>query len=248
MADEASSTRTTGLVRGRRWHWWRPRNLDWWVGAVLVPGALCFLLAPIEPIADAVGLRTDLWTFFVGSVFFTTSGILQLTGAIREREPSKRRADLWSAAIQLTGMVFFNISTYAATLTDRSVIDELHIVWKPDFWGSVCFLASAIIASFAVGAVHWPPHTRTRWTATVNLFGCIFFMISALAAYILPSGELLRVETANRFTSFGAACFLICAIRAMADADLSVGITPGRIERRRERAAERSTGPGPQPA
>ena len=64
-------------------------------------------------------------------------------------------------------------------------------------------------------------------------------VISALAAYILPSGEVLRVTTADRFTSFGAACFLICAIRAMADADLAVGIIPGRIERRTEREVER---------
>ena len=72
-----------------------------------------------------------------------------------------------------------------------------------------------------------------------------------------PSGEALRVETANRFTSFGAACFLICAIRAMADADLEAGFTPGRIERQRERRGERAaaqrehrqpTGSDPQPA
>jgi hypothetical protein len=249
----ATTQAVVGRVRGRGWHWWRPRNLDWWVGAVLVPGALCFLLAPIDPIAEAVGLRTDLWAFFVGSAFFTTSGILQLTGAIREQEPSERRADLWSAAIQLTGMFLFNISTFAATLTDRSVADQVHIVWKPDLWGSVCFLVSAVIGSFAVGAIHWPPHTRQRWTSTVNLFGCIFFMVSALAAYILPSGEVLRATTANRFTSFGAACFLICAVRAMADADLEVGFTPGRIQRQRERQAEQAAraetaGSDPQPA
>jgi hypothetical protein len=231
----ATTPVTVGRIRGRGWHWWRPRDLDWWVGAVLVPGALCFLLAPIQPIAEAVGLRTDLWAFFVGSVFFTSSGILQLTGAIREQQPSHRRADLWSAGIQLAGMLFFNVSTYAATLTDRSTVDELRLVWSPDLLGSVCFLVSAVIGSLAVGAIHWPPHTRNRWTATVNLFGCIFFMVSAVAAYILPSGEVLRVTTANRFTTFGAACFLICAVRAMADADLDVGITPKRIEKERAR-------------
>jgi hypothetical protein len=221
------------------------------VGAVLVPGALCFLLAPIDAVADAIGLRADYWTFFAGSLFFTASGTLQLTGAIREDAPSARRADLWSSGIQLAGMLLFNVSTYAATLTGRSAIDERHIVWRPDLFGSIAFLVSATIASFAVGAVNWPPHSRTRWTATVNLFGCIFFMVSAVAAFVLPSGEVLRVQTANRFTSFGAACFLICAIRAMADADLEVGITPKRIEReqareqRVEHLVERHSDPPP---
>lgn len=217
-------------MRGRRWHLWRPRNLAWWVGAVLVPGALCFLLAPLDPIADAIGLRADYWTFFVGSVLFTTSGSLQLAGAIREQSPTKRRADLWASGIQLFGMLLFNISTYAATLTGRSAIDERHIVWRPDMGGSIAFLVSALIASAAVGAIRWPHHSRTRWTATVNLAGCVFFLVSAIAAYVLPSGELLRAQTADRFTSLGALCFLICAVRAMADADLEVGITPRRLE------------------
>lgn len=244
----------TGWVRGRRWHWWRPRNLSWWVGAVLVPGALCFLLAPIEPIAGWVGLRTDLWAFFVGSVFFTCSGTLQVVGAIRERMPSDRRADLWAAGIQLVGMVAFNVSTYAATLTDRTVVSQQHLVWRPDLVGSICFLVAALIASAAVGAVRWPLHTRQRWTATVNLLGCAFFMVSAVAAYILPSGEVLRVTTANRFTSLGAACFLVCAIRAMADADLEVGIIPKRLAKEQAREEwledhlERRTEPGPPPA
>lgn len=230
-----------------RWRGFRPRHLDWWVGAVISPGALCFLLAPIEPIADALGETADAWAFFIGSVFFTASGTLQTIGAVREKAPSPRRLDLWSSGIQLLGMFMFNLSTFAATQSSDLTSDQAaRLVWQPDWRGSVCFLVSAVIASVAVGATHWPPHSRNRWTATINLFGCIFFLVSAIAAYTLPDGEMLRVVTANRFTSLGAACFLICAVAAMADADLAVGITPRRIElqerRRRERAAKEQQG------
>jgi hypothetical protein len=242
----------------RHWRAFRPRHLDWWVGAVISPGALCFLLAPIEPIADALGETADVWAFFVGSVFFTASGTLQTIGAAREQEPSPRRLDLWSSGVQLLGMLMFNLSTFAATRTDLSGDQVERLVWQPDMRGSICFLVAAVIACLAVGQIHWPPHSRTRWTATINLLGCIFFLVSAIAAYVLPDGELLRAVTANRFTSFGAACFLICAVRAMADADLEVGITPKRIEmqeqhrqqqehRQRERDLEGHTPAGPPP-
>lgn len=207
---------------------------------MLVPGALCFLLGPIGPIARALGPRTDVWVFFVGSLFFTASGTLQLTGALREQERTPWRPDLWSAGIQLFGMVLFNVSTIAATFTGLDTIQERQIVWKPDLFGSIAFLLAAMIASWAAGAIHWPPHSRNRWTATVNLFGCIAFMVSAGAAYVLSDGDLLREQTANRFTSIGALGFLICAVRAMADADVAVGITPSRLarEERRERWLE----------
>jgi len=227
------------MTRHRRWHVLRPRHLDWWVGAVLTPGALCFLLAPIPWVAERVGDRTDIWAFFVGSVFFTTSGTLQMVGAIREKRTPAYRLDLWSSAIQLTGMLMFNLSTFAATSTTLDASSEERLVWVPDWRGSVCFLLSAIIACVAVGDISWPPQGRRRWTATVNLLGCVFFFVSAVAAFVLPDGEPIRAEAANRFTSLGAACFLICAVRAMADADLEVGITPKRIERQRERAARR---------
>jgi hypothetical protein len=180
-----------------------------------------------------------VWAFFVGSVFFTTSGSLQLAGALRETDTPPNRLDIWSAGVQLAGMLMFNISTFAATSTTLDLSGEERLVWLPDWRGSVCFFISAVIACVAVGDLRWPPHGRQRWTATVNLLGCIFFLVSAIAAYVLPDGELLRVETANRFTSLGAACFLTCAVRAMADADLEVGITPKRIELERERAERR---------
>ena len=51
------------------------------------------------------------------------------------------------------------------------------------------------------------------WQPTVNLLGCIFFGISAIAGYAVPStGSMLDLAAANWNTSLGAACFLACAV------------------------------------
>jgi len=46
-----------------------------------------------------------------------------------------------------------------------------------------------------------------------NLLGCIFFGVSAVAGYVVPStGSMLDQAAANWNTSLGAACFLACAL------------------------------------
>jgi hypothetical protein len=51
------------------------------------------------------------------------------------------------------------------------------------------------------------------WQPAVNLLGCIFFGISAVAGYLVPStGSLIDQAAANWNTSLGAACFLACAL------------------------------------
>ena len=49
--------------------------------------------------------------------------------------------------------------------------------------------------------------------ARVNLLGCIFFGVSAVAGYVVPSsGSIVDLAAANWNTSLGAACFLACAL------------------------------------
>ncbi len=49
-----------------------------------------------------------------------------------------------------------------------------------------------------------------------NLLGCIFFGISAIAGYLVPStGSLLNLAAANFNTALGAACFLACALATL---------------------------------
>ena len=51
------------------------------------------------------------------------------------------------------------------------------------------------------------------WQPAVNLLGCIFFGISAIAGYLVPStGSILNQAAANWNTALGAVCFLACAV------------------------------------
>ena len=57
-------------------------------------------------------------------------------------------------------------------------------------------------------------HGRRGWRhPAINLVGCIFFGISAIAAYLVPStGSVINLAAANWNTALGAACFLTCAV------------------------------------
>ena len=177
-------------------------------------GSTCFVLGPLPGYLDLVGPEADAITFFVGSIFFTTGGALQTALA-------KGRAELWAAAIQSAGTLFFNASTFRAL---SETIDSPHydkLVWRPDAFGSICFLVSGLIA-YRASARHglWPSRGAPGWwMPAVNLIGCIFFGISAVAGYVVPStGSMIDLAAANWNTCLGAACFLACAIGTLLQA------------------------------
>ena len=81
--------------------------------------------------------------------------------------------------------------------------------------GSICFLVSGAIAYRASRRHGWLPVRGGAgwWQPAVNLLGCVFFGISAVAGYVVPStGSMLDQAAANWNTSLGAACFLACAL------------------------------------
>ena len=89
------------------------------------------------------------------------------------------------------------------------------LVWRPDWRGSICFLVSGAIAYHASPRHGWLPARGAPgwWQPAINLLGCIFFGISAIAGYVLPStGSVLDLAAANWNTALGAACFLACAV------------------------------------
>jgi hypothetical protein len=166
-------------------------------------GSACFLVGPFPGYEQLVGARAVAVTFFVGSVFFTVGGALQSAQAFPGRHAD--RAAWRAAAIQSAGTMCFNVSTFRAL--DITVQDSgyTHLVWRPDAFGSVCFLVSGVIAYRAAVRRWWPP--------AVNLLGCVLFGISAVAGYVVPSsGSVLDLAAANWSTSLGAACFLACAV------------------------------------
>lgn len=168
-------------------------------------GSTCFLVGPFPGYAQLVGERADSLTFFVGSIFFTLGGGLQSWLAFHGRhDPGAGRAAWWTAIVQSAGTLFFNVSTFHAVNTAFSNPEYNRLVWRPDAFGSVCFLVSGAIA-YRASERHW-------WQPAVNLLGCIFFGISAIAGYVVPSsGSVLDLAAANWNTSLGAACFLACA-------------------------------------
>lgn len=180
-----------------------------WMAVLFATGSLCFLVGPFPGYANLVGERADAITFFAGSILFTAGGLVQtwLAGERRFTDAGGRAA--WRAAtIQSVGTVCFNVTTYQALHTALSSSDYDKLVWRPDAIGSVCFLVSGVIAYTA--------SSRRWWQPTVNLLGCVFFGISAVAGYVVPShGSVLDLAAANWNTSLGAACFLACALGAL---------------------------------
>ena len=186
-------------------------------------GSTCFLVGPFPGYAQLVGGSADAVTFFVGSILFTLGGALQSLLAWPERRlPGGGRAAWWAAIVQSAGTLFFNVTTFQAMHTALTSAEYDKLVWRPDWRGSICFLVSGAIGYRASerhgllpvrGAAGW-------WQPAVNFLGCIFFGISAVAGYVVPStGSILDQAAANWNTSLGAACFLACAVDSVAQPD-----------------------------
>ena len=135
---------------------------------------------------------------------------------LRERAASSAgRAAWWAAVIQSAGTLFFNVTTFRAMDTALSNPHYDRLVWRPDALGSICFLVSGAIAYRAAARRGWLPVRGGPgwWEPAVNLLGCVFFGISAVAGYVVPSeGSMLDLAAANWTTAAGAACFLACAL------------------------------------
>src|SRR3954463_3594088 len=176
-----------------------------WMALSFAVGSLCFLIGPFPGYADLVGPGADAVTFFVGSILFTGGGALQLRLSLGGPRP-----DIWAAAVQSAGTLFFNVTTFAAMHTALTNPEYDRLVWRPDALGSICFLVSGVIAYRASARHGWLPARRGPgwWEPSVNLLGCTFFGIAAIAGYLVPAtGSLLNLAWANWNTALGAACF-----------------------------------------
>jgi hypothetical protein len=229
--------------------WWAPRARGWWIGILFAVGSILFALGAVPGYASAVGITTDAVTFFVGSLFFTTAGFLQYREVVdsgpdgpprgwrRVLTYSPSRIDWWATAIQLVGTIFFNVSTGNAMRLDLTAQAARHHVWRPDVFGSACFLVASALAWFEVshGWGSWQPKSISWWIPFANLIGSVAFGVSAVAAYVVPdTGKLLDVELSNLGTFVGALCFLGGALLLLPERTLpplpavgAVAATPG---------------------
>jgi hypothetical protein len=187
-----------------------------WMALCFAFGSACFLLGPFPGYVQLVGESADGITFFVGSILFTAGGALQSWLAWPDRRlAGGGRAAWWAAIVQSAGTLFFNVTTYQALHVALTSPEYDRLVWRPDWRGSICFLVSGAIAYRAAPRHGLLPVRGGQgwWEPLVNLLGCVFFGISAVAGYVVPStGSVLDLAAANWNTSLGAACFLACAV------------------------------------
>ena len=120
------------------------------------------------------------WAFGLGSACFLVGpfpGYATLVGAARGRDHVLRRLDpvhrgrraaelarraapggrpagpggLVAAIVQSAGTLFFNVTTFRALQVDALRPDYDRLVWRPDAFGSICFLVSGVIAYRGLG-------------------------------------------------------------------------------------------------
>ena len=137
-------------------------------------GSACFLVGPFPGYAELVGESADAVTFFIGSILFTAGGALQswLSWPTRHT-PGAGRMAWWAAAIQSAGTLFFNVTTFQAMHTSLTNTEYDKLVWRPDAYGSICFLISGLIAYRASPRHGWLPVRGDRgwWQPSINLLG-----------------------------------------------------------------------------
>ena len=158
------------------------------------------------PVADGV-------VFFVGSLLFTSAAALQWRQTIHAGRSD--RIDRWSSGVQLLGTLFFNATTFRALQTGLDSPSYDRLVWRPDFFGSICFLISGYLAYVEINGLPLgrPRRTLDSAIARVNLLGCLAFGVSAVTAFVVPStGSEISLAMVNLCTSLGALCFLVGAL------------------------------------
>jgi hypothetical protein len=178
------------------------------ISILFMIGSTCFALGALPGYAGAVGVTADTVTFFIGSLFFTAAACGQF---LQSRRTGKRDKNWWAALVQLAGTLFFNASTLHALTSSLSVTEQDQKVWRPDAYGSVCFLvASALaLAIFGRSWYSWRRRERPWWIAVANMTGSVAFGVSAVASYVVPdSGAIRNATLVNLGTFLGALCFL----------------------------------------
>jgi hypothetical protein len=207
---------------------WHPRSLDWRIAALFMVGSSLFALGSFPLYAELVDPGVVGITFFAGSLFFTSAGYSQFLQAINAPEPESGtgrpafryfawqpgRLVFWATAVQLVGTLFFNVNTFNAMQDGLSTQEMNRLVWAPDFFGSIAFLIASHLAWLLVCGRWWAVRRDDGdwWAAGLNYTGSIFFMLSAIGAFTLPtSGNMVNITLVNAGTFLGAVCFFVGA-------------------------------------
>jgi hypothetical protein len=203
---------------------------SWWMGGLFMVGSTCFALGSLPFYFDRVDAMVVAWTFFVGSIFFTSAAYLQYRECVAapstiDPDGPRRRGfrglvgwrprsvGWWATSVQLVGTLLFNVTTFAGTRDALSLDEQRHLIWAPDVGGSICFLVASWLAYVEVSPRIWH---RERgdigWSiAALNLVGSVAFGLSAVGARYLDTGEVANITLVNLGTFAGAICFFLGA-------------------------------------
>lgn len=214
-----------GLLRAR------PRRLNTAVAVLFMIGSFGFALGSTGLFAGAVPYAVDAVAFFVASIFFTAASFLQL---VQSQSPAMapgagddqisapvhlvawRPRDLawWAALVQFPGTLYFNGTTFYAIHTTTSSPQYDAVVWRPDFYGSILFIVASLLGLLAAGRLlSWRPRDAGWRIAWLNMLGSIFFMASAITAFVRPDATApVDVSIDDRGTWAGAVCFFAAAL------------------------------------
>jgi hypothetical protein len=203
----------------------RPGRLNAAVASLFVVGSACFVLGSVPAYVNATGGWVDGVTYFVGSIFFTAASYAQLVQAqspgmtdvdeAAQRRPAPVRwwryvrhdLNWWAAATQFPGTLLFNVSTFAALAHNATVEQTDRHVWRPDMYGSTLFLVASLLGILALHGARGIPWRIAWW----NMVGSVLFMASAIASYVLPTGDVVSTRISVAGTLLGAVCFLVGA-------------------------------------
>lgn len=201
------------------------RGLGWRVAVLFMVGATLFALGSFPAYWALVDHRAVAMTFVVGALFFTSAAYHQYLQVVND--PGEAGSDgfrwwawrprsllWWATVVQLVGTLLFNVNTIAALAEHLTVPEENRLVWAPDVFGSAAFLVASQLAWRAVCGRQWCVRRDDPdwWSAALNYLGSVFFGLSALAAFTLPTtGEMVNITVVNVGTLLGALCFLVGA-------------------------------------
>jgi hypothetical protein len=227
----------------------RPARLNGAIAWLFMGGSAAFVLGSVPAYATAVGGSADGVTYFVGSILFTAASAGQLvqaqspamTAVDEEHQHERAPIVLWgwlprdrnwlAAATQFPGTLFFNVSTFVALAHNLTTKQENQHVWRPDAYGSTLFLVASTFGILALGGRFLSVQRSWPWRiAWLNMVGSVFFMVSALASFVLPkTGELIDSPVSVAGTLLGAMCFLAGAALMFPAWRHSVGGTDVRV-------------------
>lgn len=217
---------------------WQTARYNWIMGLIFVIGSSLFMLGSAMALFPAMVKGLPDWTanatFFAGSIPFTTAAYLQLFQAANTDErytSGKVRPALFgwdikspgwlSSSTQFIGTIAFNFNTFDALPNPEGWLMQNAVIWVPGMIGSTLFLVSAYLAYIETTHAHTvrPRRELAWWIVTINLVGCIAFMIASTIAYV-PHGAdpawMLNGSNANLW--LGAFCFFIAAALCMVEA------------------------------